>query len=123
MEKQSNYIYDSNPFKIPMRESFNTSPEATEGLREPAKYPVRGWLHSLLEGSTNIEEAEEAINGFIEHAQDRAWREGVRIGTTHNPYKSQKVVLSDSAKELRHSCQDATARARADVHKWDVDND
>jgi hypothetical protein len=95
----------------------------TEGLSEPAKYPVRGWLHSLLEGLTNIEEAEEAINGFIEHAQDRAWREGVRIGTTHNPYKSQKVVLSDSAKELRHSCQDATARARADVHKWDVDND
>lgn len=57
-------------------------------------YPVRGFLHSLLEGSTDIEEAEEAILGFIAHAQDRAWREGVRVGTTHNPYKSEKPYQS-----------------------------
>lgn len=58
-------------------------------------YPVRGFLHSLLEGSTDIEEAEEAINGFIAHAQDRAWKERVRVGTTHNPYKL-------SGDDLRH---------------------
>ena len=59
-------------------------------MNDKPSYPVRGFLHSLLEGSTDIEEAEEAILGFIAHAQDRAWKEGVRVGALHSPYKAGK---------------------------------
>jgi|GEM_PF-4817660 len=63
-------------------------------------YPVRGFLHSLIEGSTDIEEAEEVILGFIDHAQERAWKEGFRVGTTHNPYRVSLGMDAERAREV-----------------------
>jgi len=47
---------------------------------EKPKYPIRGWLQGLVEGSATLNETNEAIQGFITHAEDRGWKEGFNVG-------------------------------------------
>lgn len=122
--KPNEYNYDSNPFKLPMKQSFNTSLEeaectykplddnrvgdcsnrgvdkprktGSEMFRElldhperkscgcnvceemlrvekmPKKYPIRGWLQGLIEGSATLDEVEEIVLDFIEDAKGGA---------------------------------------------------
>lgn len=90
-------------------------------------YAVRGWLHSLVEGTAELDEVESMINLFIERASERGYAEGVRDEMSRwgriATQRTVKGVLSVPANELRQSYQDATERARKDVHKWGVDND
>lgn len=41
-------------------------------------YAVRGWLHSLVEGTAELDEVESMINLFIERASEKGYAEGVR---------------------------------------------
>lgn len=42
----------------------------------PKKYPIRGWLQGLVEGSATLDEVEEVINKFLKEAKDLGRGEG-----------------------------------------------
>lgn len=61
---------------------------------EKPKYPTRGWLQGLVEGSATLDETNEAIQGFITHAEDRGWQEGYKVATGYGHEVNRKGSLT-----------------------------
>lgn len=84
-------------------------------------YPVRGWLHGLTEGSATLNEVEEVINGFIKHAEDRGWKEGMRLGVTHSPHKAHQLLCDmEPEKATKYPLSEEENKAiQSNLSKWE----